>query len=197
MRILVVHAHPVAESFSTALFRTVCETLSLRGHEVRPMDLYAIGFDPVMSRAERIAYHDRGTNAAPVADQLEALKWAEGLIFVYPTWWYSLPAMLKGWLDRVWVPHETFRMPEGNQPVTGLMTNIRLIGGVSTYGAPWLWTRWMGDPGRRIILRGIGAICARKRQTFWLALHKMDSVTPEQRAAFLAKVKATVSALPV
>ena len=69
MRILVVHAHPVAESFSTALFRTVCETLSLRGHEVRPMDLYAIGFDPVMSRAERIAYHDRGTNAAPVADQ--------------------------------------------------------------------------------------------------------------------------------
>ena len=54
-----------------------------------------------------------GINEVPVADQLDHLRWAEGLVFVYPTWWYSLPAMLKGWIDRVWVPFATFELPQG------------------------------------------------------------------------------------
>jgi putative NADPH-quinone reductase len=197
MRVLVVHAHPVAESFSTALFRVAVDTLAERGHEVRPVDLYAQGFDPVMRRQERIDYHTRGHNVAPVAAALAELKWAEGLIFVYPTWWYSQPAMLKGWIDRVWVPHETFTLPEGNQPIRGLMTNIRLLGGISTYGAPWLWTRWVGDPGRRVIMRGIRAICAPRCRTFWLALHRMDNLGPEQRAAFVERVRSRLRSLPV
>ena len=50
-------------------------------------------------------------------DQLAHIRWAEGLIFIYPTWWYSLPAMLKGWIDRVWVPFATFELPKGLQPI--------------------------------------------------------------------------------
>jgi putative NADPH-quinone reductase len=105
--------------------------------------------------------------------------------------------MLKGWIDRVWVPHETFTLPEGNEPIRGLMTNIRLLGGISTYGAPWLWTRWVGDPGRRVIMRGIRAICAPRCRTFWLALHRMDNLAPEQRAAFVERVRGRLRSLPV
>ena len=81
-------------------------------------------------------------------------------MFVYPTWWYSMPAMLKGWIDRVWVPHATFELPKGLAPIKGRLHNIRLIGGFSTYGSPWWWTRFViGDPGRRIIMRGVRPLC--------------------------------------
>ncbi|WP_227651267.1 NAD(P)H-dependent oxidoreductase, partial [Klebsiella pneumoniae] len=65
---------------------------------MRVLDLHAEGFDPVMSVEERRAYHTPGINEQPVAGHLQALRWCEALLFVYPTWWYGLPAMLKGWL---------------------------------------------------------------------------------------------------
>lgn len=197
MRALVVHAHPVAESFNRSLNRHVCDTLEACGHEVRNLDLYAMNFAAVMSEAERLGYHDEGTNIEPVREHLEHLAWCNGLVFVYPTWWYGQPAILKGWLDRVLIPHVTFAMPVGNQPVQPLMQHIGCIGGVSTYGAPWLWTRWVGDPGRRIIMRGIKALVHPRAKTFWAAHHKMDSSTPESRRAFMAEVEKKLRALPL
>ncbi len=197
MRALVVHAHPVAESFNRSLNKFVCATLEEQGHEVRNLDLYTENFMPVLSPAERRAYHDEGDNVAPVRAHLEHLAWCTGLVFVYPTWWYSQPAILKGWLDRVLVPHVTFTMPVGNKPVQPLMQHIGCLGGVSTYGAPWLWTRWVGDPGRRIIMRGIRALVHPRAKTFWAALYKMDSSTPESRRAFLAEVERKLRALPL
>lgn len=197
MKALVVHAHPVDQSFNRALDALTCRTLTEQGHEVRNLDLYAENFAPVMSEAERLAYHDAGRNTAPVRAHLEHLAWCTGLIFVYPTWWYGQPAILKGWLDRVFVPHVTFTMPEGNKPVRPLLQHIGCIGGISTYGAPWLWTRWVGDPGRRIVMRGIRALVHPRAKTFWAAHYQMDSSTPESRAAFMATVEKKLRALPI
>jgi NAD(P)H dehydrogenase (quinone) len=196
MRVLLVLTHPQPESFAHAVHQRAVAGLHRAGHEVRVLDLYRMGFDPVMSRAGWRDYHTPGLNEAPVADQLEHLRWAEGLVFVYPTWWYSLPAMLKGWIDRVWVPFATFELPQGLTPVQGRMQNIRLIGAFSTYGSPWWWVRLMsGDPGRRIIMRGLRPLCHRRCRTFWLAHYRMDSSTPRSRAAFLTKVEAKAARL--
>ncbi len=189
MRILIVYAHPVDTSFGAALFREVQSTLEGRGHEVRALDLYRMGFDPVLSCDERQAYETAGPHRANLEDHIASIKWAEGLIFVYPTWWYGLPAILKGWLDRVWLPEVSFALPDGEGAIRPLMQNIRLLGGVSTYGAGWWWTRYVGDPGRRTIMRGVHALSARDCRTFWLALHKMDSSTDAGRAAFLRQVR--------
>lgn len=197
MRALVVHAHPVPDSFNTALARLACETLAAKGHDVRLLDLYQMNFDPVMRKEERQAYHDRGSNVVPVREHLAHLAWCTGLVFVYPTWWYGQPAILKGWLDRVLVPHAAFAMPEGNQPVQPLMQHIGCLGGISTYGASWLFTRWVGDPGRRIVMRGLRSLIHPRAKTFWTALHKMDSVTDADRHAFMTKVKARLEALPL
>lgn len=196
MRILVVFAHPVEESFGRAIFRRLVASLEAAGHEVRPLDLYAEGFDPVLSADERRDYHAPGRNERRVAAEIERLRWAEGLIFVYPTWWYSLPAMLKGWIDRVWVPFVTFDLPSGRRPVRGKMDNLRLLGGISTYGSPWWWVRLViGDPGRRIVMRGIRPLCHRRCRTFWLGHYRMDSSTPESRAAFLEQVARRAASL--
>jgi putative NADPH-quinone reductase len=196
MRILVVLAHPVPESFSHAICRRLVGALGRAGHDVRELDLHDRGFDPVLSAAHRRDYHTPGLNETGITDHLADLRWAEGLIFVYPTWWYSLPAMLKGWIDRVWVPFATFDLPEGLQPVKGRMQNIRLIGAVSTYGSPWWWIRFaIGDPGRRIILRGLRPLCHRRCRAFWLGHYRMDSSTPQSRGAFLARVDALAAKL--
>ncbi len=189
MRILLVHCHPNPASFTAAVRDAALEGLAAAGHEARVIDLYAENFDPVLSREGRAAYHTEGENEAGVEDHLAALRWCEGLLFTYPTWWYGQPAMLKGWLDRVWIPHATFTMPEGDKPIGRVLTNIRLIGAITTLGSPKWWWFLMGMPGRRILLTGISVLCAPGAKTLWLALHKMDSTTEPERKAFLERVR--------
>ncbi|MGH7320669.1 MAG: NAD(P)H-dependent oxidoreductase [Candidatus Rokuibacteriota bacterium] len=188
MRVLVVYCHPVDTSFCAALYRRVLDGLAAGGHEIRSLDLYAEGFQPVLTRQEWLDYLDPARNTANVTHHIEHVLWAEGLVFVYPTWWYGLPAMLKGWLDRVWVPHATFSLPEGNRPGRGTLSLVRRIVGITTYGAPWWWIKVVGDPGRRTLLRGVRALCARWCRTDWLVLYRLDASTPERRAALLRRV---------
>lgn len=195
MRVLVVYCHPCPESFCAAIRDAALEALAAAGHEARLLDLYAEGFDPVLSAAGRRAYHVPGENEAGVAEHLAHLRWCEALLFVYPTWWYGLPAMLKGWLDRVWIPHATFTMPEGDRPIGRVLTNIRVIGAVSTLGSPRWWWWVVGMPGRRTLLTGLSVLCHPRCRTVWLAHHKMDASTPASRAAFLARVRARLRRL--
>lgn len=190
MRVLTVLAHPVPESFVAAVHARLVESLQAAGHEVRALDLNAMGFDPVLRVEERRAYTTRGGNVpSDVAEQLGHLRWAEGVVFVYPTWWSSLPAILKGWLDRVFVPHETFELGSGLKPIVGRLTNIRLVGGISTYGSPRWWTRLVArDPGRRVIMVGLKPLCAERCRSFWLGLYRMDTVGEAERRAFLDEV---------
>jgi len=194
MRCLVVYAHPVEDSYCAALRDRAMRSLSEAGHEVRLIDLYAEGFDPVLSRAERLAYHTPGDNERTVRRHIERIKWAEALVFVYPTWWYGLPAMLKGWFDRVWVPYVTFTLPPQG-PIRGLMDNIVRLVVVTTAGSPRLWLTLMGNPGRDTIMRGVRALCHRRCRRIWLAHYRIDHSTPESRKAFLDRVDARLRRL--
>ena len=198
MRLLVIHAHPVPESFNGALCKVAVDTARAQGHEVQLIGLYAEGFNPVMSAEERRAYQDDGPPPPDVAPHIAALQWAEGLIFVYPTWWYAQPAMLKGWMDRVWRPGVTFTVPSPGAPMRPALTNVRLIGVITTFGAPWwLWTFVMGAPGRRMILRGLCLCTAKRTKTFWLGLHEMDTCDAPRRNAFVARVAARIKRIAV
>jgi NAD(P)H dehydrogenase (quinone) len=192
MRSLIVYCHPHEASLTAAARDRVIMGLTAAGHEIRVLDLYGMGFNPVLSPQERADYHTPETNEANISEHLEALRWCEALIFVYPTWWYGPPAMLKGWLDRVWVPHATFEMPQPMKPIGRILTNIRMIAGVSSHGAPWWWWKFrMKEPGRKILLDGLAAIVSPSCKTIWLALHRIDSAPPLARTRFLDKVEAT------
>lgn len=195
MRVLVVYCHPVAESFCAAMRDAALAGLSQAGHETRLIDLYAEGFEPRMSREERVAYEDHPRNAANVGTHVEAIGWAEGIVFVFPTWWYGLPAMLSGWLDRVWLPGVAFLMPDEGRVIKPNMTHIRLIAGITSCGSPWWWMKLMGEPQRRIILRGLSALCARSCRKLWLAHYKMDSSTEPERRKYLERIRAEMSRL--
>ena len=187
MRWLVVYCHPVPESFCAALREHALGVLREAGHETRLIDLHGEGFDPVMGADERRRYNSLTAADHPFPEHAEHLAWAEGILFVYPTWWYGLPAMLKGWLDRVWTPGVSFDMPDGGR-IRPLMTHVRALGVVTTCGAPWWWSHVVGHPGRKTILRGLRALCAPRCRTLFLAHYLMDASTPQSRSRYLDKV---------
>jgi putative NADPH-quinone reductase len=192
MRILLVHAHPRPDSFNAALKDAVLKGLGNR-HEVELRDLYAEGFNPALSAEERGRYHDIPANLEGIEDHVESLRRAEALILVYPTWWYGLPAMLKGWFDRVWSPGVAFTLTDG--AIAPALTNIRRIIVVTTYGSP-RWLLWyMGHPDEKLIRRGIRRLCAKNCTVEWHALTRMDHRTRPELEAHRAKIEATFARL--
>ncbi len=189
IRALVVYCHPKAGSFTAAVRDVVLDQLRAKGAAVQVIDLYARAYDPTLSQAEWETYLDCPGNRAPVAADVEALQWADTLIFVYPTWWYALPAILKGWLDRTFLPDVAFLMPDSvNRTIRPGLGQITRLGVFTTCGASWQLTTFVGAPGKRMLMRGIGLLCARRARKAFAAHYLMDSSTPESRAKHLARV---------
>jgi NAD(P)H dehydrogenase (quinone) len=189
MRALVVYCHPKTDSFNAAVKTLVVQKLRDAGAEVRVSDLYAKGFQPVLTTPEWEGYLTCPQNADPVAQDVADLRWCDTLIFVYPTWWYGLPAMLKGWLDRVMLPGVAFLMPdEVNRNIRPGLRHITGLGVFTTCGAS-RWLTWIiGAPGKRTMLRGVGFLCAPRKRTVFAAHFLMDSSTEASRTAHLAVV---------
>lgn len=189
MRALVIYCHPHAASFTAGVRDVVLEKLREAGAEIRLRDLYAEGFQPILTEAEWQGYLDCPANCAPVARDVDDIRWCDTLIFVYPTWWYGLPAMLKGWLDRALLPDVAFLMPDGvNKTIRPGMTHITRLGVFTTCGAS-RWLTWLvGAPGKRTLLRGVRIICANGVRTAFAAHYLMDSSTDASRKAHLVRV---------
>lgn len=123
MNVFIVLAHPEPRSFNGAMFDTAVKTLSDAGHEVATSDLYRMGFDPVSSRRNFTTVHDpdylklqaeemHATEHAGFAPEIEAelrkMEAADLMIWQFPLWWFGLPAILKGWVDRVFAMGRTY-----------------------------------------------------------------------------------------
>ena len=189
MKILVVFCHPIRDSFAGAVLDRCLAELGRAGHQLTVKDLYREGFDPVLSAHERRAYEDQGANQAPVGGEIAALKEAQGLLLVYPTWWYGMPALLKGWFDRVWIPGVAFDLDRRRGVSMHALGGVKRLMVVTTYGAPaWFIRLWLGDPGRRVVMRGLKPLLAPGCRSAWAALYRMDRNTPAQRSGFLDRV---------
>jgi putative NADPH-quinone reductase len=195
MRILVVYCHPCEDSFNASVLKVTRDALAERGHEFRVCDLYREGFDPVMRAPEWKTYHDPERNLEPVSEQVERLKWAEAVVFIYPTWWYGPPAMLKGWLERVLVPGFAFEVPTAKRGPVPKLKHITRVIVLTTCGATPFLSWVMGQPGRRILLRGFRSICSTFCRTSYLALYRMDSASPSERASHLLRVRGKILSL--
>jgi putative NADPH-quinone reductase len=186
MRVLVLYAHPVESSFGAALHEVVVARLRARGHDVDDCDLYAEGFDPVLTRAERLGYHAVGPNRAAVSGYVERLTAAEALVLVSPIWNFGHPAILKGFLDRVFLPGVTFALENGRL-IPGPL-RLRKLAAVHTYGAK-RWMAWFaGDPPRRVVHTILGGLLERRRSARYLALYDMNNAQASDRERFLARV---------
>ncbi len=166
MRVHLVGAHPVPESYNMALRARALATLEAAGHDVDLLDLCADARpDQHRSRLDR----------------------AEAVVLVYPTWWGGPPAVMKDWIDRCW--------PEpGNPTAPGRLDNLARLAVVTTHGSGRLRNGVQGEPGRRLIGRGLRSCCRRGTRVEWIAMYDMDRSTPEKRRAFLDRVERDLGA---
>ena len=189
MKALVVYCHPYTNSFTAAVLGRVQEQLRDHEADVRVIDLYREEFDPRLCLDCWQSYEDTKINTQHIHSHSEALAWCDTLIFIYPTWWYGLPAMLKGWLDRVFVPGVSFHMPDAQNPnIRPALHNITRLGVFTTCGASRGLTFFVGSPGKKTILRGLRLLCHPQVRTSFAAHYLMDSSTDQSRAKHLGKV---------
>jgi NAD(P)H dehydrogenase (quinone) len=189
MRVLVLFAHPLADSFAATLHRAVIEALTATGHEVDDCDLYAMGFDPVMKPAERRAHNTPNPDLSAVEHHVERLRAAEAVVLCFPVWWYGMPAILKGYFDRVWVNGVAFHLHAGGRMEPGLH-RIKKLWVVTTYGAPWWLIKLvLRDPVRAVIHTGIRGLCTRHVKTRFFALYNIETKSSADTTRFLAKVR--------
>jgi NAD(P)H dehydrogenase (quinone) len=200
-KILMVHAHPVPDSFSASIADAFAGSAEDAGHEVKRISLYEHDeprkcYRPNLSRKERESYFSHlGNQLSPeVKSHVDLLRWCDTLVFIYPTWWMNTPASLKGFFDRTLVPGLTWEFPSDKKKGASLglvpkLGNIERIIGISTYGASQFVVTLAGDNGRRMISNAVRHSVAPNASMLWLGLYGVDVLPPERCIEFLEQVR--------
>lgn len=188
MKILIILGHPKSGSFCHAIAGTALETIRAGGHDVIFHDLYAEGFDPVFPQEELL----KGPAQAPaIRRQCDELLAADGYVVVHPNWWAQPPAMLKGWVDRVVRQGIAYEFgPQG--AVIGHLAGKRAVVFTTSNTPRDVELALFGDPLENLWKTCIFGFCGVQdflRRNF----ESIVMSTPEQRAAWLAEVRAIVA----
>lgn len=186
----LVYAHPSPDSFAAHLRDTACRALTVNGHDVDLIDLYAERFDPVLGADEWSNRRAGGADWPEVADYAKRLAEANGLLLVHPTWWGGPPAILKGWFDRVLSPRVAYplavrsggRRPEG-------LRHVRRLTVVTTHGSSRLVNVLQGEPGRRTLMRALRTSLHPLARPRWLGCYGMDHNSDADRSRFVDRVR--------
>ena len=201
MKILIVYAHPEPKSFNGSMKDLAVEVLTGAGHEVQVSDLYAMKFDPAGGpedftepadssffgyQREQVNAHQAGSFAPELKAEMDKLQWADFVLFQFPLWWFSLPAILKGWVDRVFAMGFSYDI--GRAYDTGFFRQKRGMlalttgGPLMTYGA----TGKNGDIEQLLlhINRGMLYFLGMEVLPPFIA-YSAARVAPEQRAQYL------------
>lgn len=193
MKVLVVYAHPEPESMVGRLRNAVLDELAILGHEARDHDLYAEGFNPVMSAFER---KNHSTALAPKLDLIpelrpyvENLLWCEALVLVYPTWWSGQPAIMKGWIDRVFVNEVAWTLPKDANRLKPMLTNIRRLVVVTTHGSTKFVNALEGESGKRTAFRSLRLMMHWRTKCTWIASYGLDNINDARRAHILMRAR--------
>ena len=190
MKCLVVTTHPLNDSLCQLLSKRVKEQLVQIGHEVIIEDLYAENFDPVLTAAERKTYYSTRYDSTSVTAYVKRLQDAEGLVLLFPTWWFGFPAMLKGWFDRVWGPGIAYDHANNFGPIKPRLDNLKRVLVVTTLGSPWWVDRFiMWQPVKRIMKIALLKSCAKNSELQFLSLYESENLSEKKIDGFVNKIE--------
>lgn len=183
-RILVILGHPSKDSFCCALADTYAGTARSSGHEVRELRLGQLDFDPVLHEG----YRQVQPLEADLLSAQQAIAWAEHLVFAYPIWWGGAPALLKGFIDRIFLPGYAFQYRPGKAFPAQLLSGRTAQLLVTMDTPPWYY-RWIYRmPGIHQLRKTTLEFCGIKPvkvASFGPVIHS----TQQQRERWLAQVR--------
>lgn len=182
-KILVILGHPSSDSFCAALAVAYAEAAALGGSEVRTLNLGKLNFDPVLHEG----YRQIQPLEADLTASQEAISWAEHLVFVYPIWWGAMPALLKGWIDRIFLPGFAFKYRDGSVLWDKLLDG-RSAHLLVTMDTPAWYFRWIQHmPGHNQMKKTILEFSGIKPVRI-SSFGPIRGSQPEQREKWLAQV---------
>lgn len=191
MNVLLVYAHPNPRSFNQAILDMVDATLRDCGHATRIHDLYRMQCRAVLD-GEDLLRNWRGDLPADTRREQDAVLWARGLVFVYPIWWFGPPAILKGWIDRVFT--RKFAFDFGPSGMKGLLTHekaliLNTLGGDEASYREHRWHELLVRP----MAEGILGACGVKNVSH-RAFYQVPTVGQTERQGMLEEVRALAAA---
>jgi len=187
MRVLAVIDHPWADSFNHAILKAAVSGLEAAGHEIDVLDLHEDGFDPVM-KVEELACYTAGRWLDPKVGEYQArIDAARWLYLVFPVWWETAPALLKGFFDKVFLPGWAF----AEEDASPLLTHVLGATVITTMGAP----KAVHTSVQPAVCKGTLEM-AGVRRTRWINFLDVGNSTPGQRSGWLAEVSGSACDLP-
>jgi putative NADPH-quinone reductase len=183
-KILVVNGHPDSQSLCSALARAYMEGAASSDAEVRSIDLSKIAFNPNL----KYGYRQRTELEDDLIEAQKLISWADHLVFVYPTWWGAMPAILKGFIDRVFLPGYAFKYRKNSalwdKLLTGKSAHLIVTMDTPAWYYKWIYRSAGHNVMKRNILQFSGITPVRITE-----ITPVKSSSPEKRAKWLEKVK--------
>ena len=183
-RVLVILGHPNARSFCGAMSQQYAEAARAAGHQVRVMALGELLFDPVLHEG----YNQVQALEADLQAAQAQLLWAEHVVLVFPIWWGGIPALLKGFIDRVLLPGFAFRYKRGSPFPEKLLAGRTAHLLVTLDTPPWYFRWFQHMPGLHQIRRTTLAFCGIRPQSTLTFGPVLDS-TERRRQSWLEQAR--------
>ncbi len=188
MKHLIVYAHPYGDvSYNAAILNHLLSEFEKRKETVDVIDLYKDKFNPVMEEKELALYSSGGFIDPKVGEYQKRIEAADHLIFVFPVWWYDLPAILKGFMDKVLLKNWAYEYSKTGLPI-GKLTFIKKATVITTMKSPG-WYYWLlyRNSLRYSFIKGTLKFCGMK-QVQWFNIAGVEKIGHEKRKAWLKKI---------
>lgn len=186
----IVYAHPWDGSYNHAILTSITEKLETKREPFQVIDLYKDGFNPVFTAEELKHFHKGETPYSLVKDYQEKLKQSTELIFIFPVWWWDLPAILKGFIDKVMLSGFAFIEDQNTGTLKGLLTNIKKTTVISTSTTDKDYIE--SEAGNAIqsvfINRTLADLGLKNESTKWIHFSRVNLTTDEKRKQFLKEI---------
>lgn len=182
--ILIINGHPDSESLCSALTNAYIEGASSRNVQVQNIHLCQTDFNPNL----RFGYRKRTELESDLLHAQDLIRWADHLVFVYPTWWGTMPAILKGFFDRVFLPGFAFKYRE-HSPLWDKLLSGKSARLIVTMDTPAWYNRLVyRHAGHRVMKQNILQFCGITPVRI-TEIGPVRGSSPEQRAKWISKVK--------
>jgi NAD(P)H dehydrogenase (quinone) len=189
MKNLIIYAHPYDKSYNSSILQSLEEQLLEKKQTVDVINLYKEEFNPVLKQ-EELALYSQGKSIDPkVEDYQNRINNADHLFFIFPVWWYDIPAILKGFLDKVLLKNWAYELSETGIP-KGKLTFIKKTTIISTMKSP-KWYYWLlyRHSIKHSFIKGTLKFCGLKNIK-WMNITNIENMGDQKRKQWLNKIKA-------
>lgn len=185
-KILVINGHPAKDSFCDTIAKTYAKAAAGSGKDVVVMNLYDLNFNLNFTGSYNREMHTSDEN--DILMTREKIKWAQHIVVVHPVWWGSVPALLKGFLDRILIPGFAFKYKK-NSPFWDKLLSGRTATIIYTADTPiWYYNLIYQAPSVNMMRKRVLGFCGIKT-TEVLGFGSMRFTKPEQRKKWLEKIE--------